>query len=421
MSVSPQCPPPETEARRVIVVGGGYAGTTCSSQLGRQLKRSGVSDVEVLLIEPNPCQEALSELDLVAVGPAQPSFCELWHPTIFRDLPVRVCYNRVTGVDREARTVTVEGGQSVSYWRLVIATGAVPALPPIPGLADHALTMWSVRDARHLQRRVYSAFRRAAQLATAEERRQTLAVTVIGGGATGVEIIGTVGALLPKRAADAGLHREDLRMTLVEGRPDILYDLPESLRKAARERLERMGVRVMTGSMVARVDAEAVVLEDGTSIPSRVVVYCGGAKADPHATQWGFAMDNAKRLLVGPDLKADGSDDVYVIGDVASARHPKTGRTLPMLAQMAIQEGPHVAKALLEEAAGRPAPPFAPHMRGEFVSIGPMWGVGWMYGLRLRGFPAIVMKRITYVKYWLQAGGVSLAWKRSREMLSLSR
>jgi len=419
--VTPTCPPLDPDARRVIVVGGGYAGTTCSTELGRRLKRARRTDIEVLLIEPNPCQEALSELDLVAVGPAQPSFCELWHPTIFRDLPVRVCYNRVTAVDREAKSVTIEGGQSVPYWRLVIATGAVPSLPPIPGLSEHALTMWAVRDARQLQRRLYGAFRKAVQLATAEDRQRTLSVSVIGGGATGIEIVGTIGALLPKRAREQGLHAEDLRINLIEGRPDILYDLPEPLRETARARLAHMGVRVYTGSMVETITDEEVTLADGTVVPSRVVVYCGGAKADPHAADWGFTMDRARRLCSGPDLKAEGSDDVYIIGDVASVQHPDTNRTLPMLAQVAIQEGPHVAKSIMAEADGRTAPPFVPHLRGEFVSIGPLWGVGWMYGLRLRGFPAIVMKRVTYVKYWWQAGGVRLAWKRLREMLSLAR
>ena len=90
-----------------------------------------------------------------------------------------------------------------------------------------------------------------------------------------------------------------------------------------------------------------------------------------------------------------------------------------MLAQMAIQEGPNCAQNLAAEASGDTMRPFQPHLRGEFVSIGPRWGVGVMYGLQLTSLPAIVMKRITYVKYWLQVGGIKMAWKRSREMLSM--
>jgi NADH dehydrogenase len=121
------------------------------------------------------------------------------------------------------------------------------------------------------------------------------------------------------------------------------------------------------------------------------------------------------------DLKALGFQDAYVIGDVASFRNPSKNNILPMLAQMAIQQGPHVAMNLLRELDGRPTTPFVPHMRGEFVSVGPSWGVGWMYGMNLTGLPAIIMKRITYVKYWLQVGGIPLAWKRTREMLAMQR
>ncbi|MBE0477428.1 MAG: FAD-dependent oxidoreductase, partial [Coriobacteriia bacterium] len=132
-------------------------------------------------------------------------------------------------------------------------------------------------------------------------------------------------------------------------------------------------------------------------------------------------VDNAGRLIVDAELKTPGYDDIYAIGDVAAAKHPETKATLPMLAQMAIQQGPHTAQNLLREARGQEPAPFEPHTRGEFVSVGPSWGVGWMYRFNLTGVPAIVMKRITYVKYWLQVGGIGLAWKRTREMLAMQR
>ncbi len=404
---------------RVVIVGGGYAGTTCAVTLGREARTS--DDVEALLIEPDPCQQALSELDLVAVGPQRPQFCELWHPTVFRDLPVSVCYARATDVRPEERIVVVGEGEPVRYWRLVIATGAVPFVPDIPGLRENAITMWSVEDAQKLQRQIDESFKTAAKLADRRRRARALSFTVVGGGATGVEIVGTLGQMLPKRMKEAGLDPDDLHVRLIEGRPEILYDLPAPQRAKAVKRLNRMGVAVVTGDAVDRVEKDAVVLASGRRMDSSVLVWCGGAKADRHVAEWGFVTDPSGRASVDDKLKAEGWDDVYVIGDVAGARHPKTGRALPMLAQMAIQQGPHVAQSILREARGQEPHPFEPHMRGEFVSIGPKWGVGWMYGLTLSGLPAIAMKRITYVKYWLQVGGVRLAWQRTREMLAMQR
>jgi NADH dehydrogenase len=410
---------PYTDARRVVIIGGGYAGTTCAVSLASKLDRS--SDVQVLLIEPDPCQQALSELDLVAVGKPKPQFCELWHPTVFKNMPVTVCYNTVEEVDPVARTVTIADGQVVEYWRLVIATGAIPFVPPVDGLEDNAVTMWSVEDAQHLQQRTDRAFRKAITLSGREDRRAALSFVVIGGGATGVEIAGTMAKVLPERALDHGLDGDEVQVTLVEGRPQILYDLREKQRLKAVQRLEKMHARVITGEMVDAVGPDSIRFQSGREIDASIVVWCGGAQADPLTSSWGFETDNAGRLVVGADLKAEGQGAVYVIGDVASSRDPETNKVLPMLAQVAIQQGPWAARNILGEAQGRGTEPFEPHIRGEFVSVGPTWGVGWMFGIALTGIPAIIMKRITYVKYWFQVGGVSLAWKRTREMLSMAR
>ncbi|MDZ4168131.1 MAG: NAD(P)/FAD-dependent oxidoreductase [Coriobacteriia bacterium] len=411
----------DSDARRVLIAGGGYAGVTLAVKLGKALAKRSRTDVEIVLVEPNPCQQALSELDLVAVGPERPEFCELWLPAVLKGLPVRTCFDRVQGIDLAKRVVYTGDGHEVPYWRVAVCTGAVPSLPPVPGLAERAVTMWSVADAQELQRRVNDQMRAAARMPSAQDRRRALTFVVCGGGATGVEIIGTMGQLLPKRAEEIGLGREELSISLVEGRPQILYDLREEQRAKATARLEKLGVRVVTGSMVSHVTEDAVVLQDGRDVPASVLVWAGGAKADPHAADWGFEMDNANRLIAEADLKAKGHDDAYVLGDVAAFKHPETGRTLPMLAQYAIREAEHTADNILRELDGLPTEPFQPHMHGEFVSVGPSWGIGWALNMQLSGIPAIFMKRLTYVMYWWQVGGLRLAWSRTRELLAMQR
>lgn len=415
------CPATDESTRRVVIIGGGYAGVTLAVRLGKALAKRRVRDVEVLLVEPNPCQQALSELDLVAVAPERPEFCELWLPAVLKDLPVKTCFNRVEMIHPDRRVVVTTGGHEVPYWRAAVCTGAVPSVPPVPGLGDHAVTMWSVEDAQELQRRTAAQMKLAAKLPTLEERREALSFTVCGGGATGVEVVGTMGQLLPKRAAEVGLDREDIVINLVEGRPDILYDLHERQREKARGRLSDMGVNLITGSMVDSVYDHRIKLADGREVSSAVLVWCGGAKADPHASEWGFELNNARRIIVGQDLKTRDYDDVYALGDVAAFVDPQTNRTIPMLAQFAIREGEHTAENILREAQGGETKPFEPHMHGEFVSVGPSWGVGWMWNLNLSGTPAIIMKRLTYVLYWWQVGGIRLAWSRTRELLSMQR
>jgi NADH dehydrogenase len=407
--------------RRIVIVGGGYAGTTLAVRLGRELKRHPRSDVGVLLVERDPCQQALSELDLVAAGTERADFCELWLPAVLKNLPVSTCFNRVESIDCDRRVVTIAGGQVVPYWRLIVASGAVPSIPPIPGLAENAITMWSVADAQTLQDRIREQMKLAAAMAQPADRRRALSFTVCGGGATGVEMVGTLGQLLPKRAAEVGLDPTDLNIHLVEGRDNILAHLPDKQQRKAAHRLARLGVKVVTGSMVASVDSHAVHLADGVEVPAAVLVWCGGAHADPHAKTWGFRLDTDGRMIVGSDGKVAGFNDVYALGDVASFHDPVTDRPVPMLAQLAIESAKHATANILGELDGRPTTPFVPRLQGEFVSVGPSWGVGWMWKFGLSGIPAIVMKRMTYVVYWWRVGGIPLAWRRGREMLSMQR
>ena len=416
------CPPP-TEGRRVVIAGGGYAGTTCAVTLARKLASS--DEVEVLIVEPRACQEALSELDLVAVGPPRPEFCELWLTNLFRDSRVTVCYNRIDHID-VGRCVAVlgprgEAQQEVPYWRLVLATGAIAFVPPVAGLAEHAITMWSVSDAQRLQHRIDEQFHLAATLGSREARVSALSFTVIGGGATGVEIVGTMSQMLPKRMRDRGLDPDDLRVRLVEGRPDILYDLPEAQRVRAVSRLKRLGTEILTGAMVASVEADSITLSSGVRLDTSVVVFCGGARPDPDAVSWGLEADNSGRLRCDETCKAIGHSDIYVVGDVAAFKDSETGRTLPMLAQFAIREAEHTAENLVREARGEALVAFEPKMHGEFVSVGPSWGVGWMFRWNVSGVVAIFMKRLTYVLYWYKVGGIALAWRRTREMVAMQR
>ena len=413
----------ENHPRRVVVAGGGYAGMTCAVTLAHRMVAA--DGIEIVLVDPRPYQQALSELDLVAAGTPRPQFAELWHADAFRGLPIRVVYDRLESV-RPAHDRIELGPRGaphgeLGYWRLVIATGAVPHIPSVPGLVEHAVTMWSVRDALLLQHRIERQLEAAAMTRDAEERHRALSFTVVGGGATGVEIIGTIAKRLPQLMRRTGVDPADLRLTLIEGRPDILYDLPVRQRERARRRLAALGVRVALGHDLSGVTGEVAALEGGTEVPSSVLVWCGGAHADPDANQWGLAVDTSGRLLADATLKARDQRGIYVIGDVAAVRDPRDERVLPMLAQFAIREAEHAADSVLRESRGQALEAFAPHMHGEFVSVGPGWGVGWMFGVPISGWPAIVMKRLTYVMYWVQVGSYRLAWKRTRQMLRMRR
>ena len=219
----------------------------------------------------------------------------------------------------------------------------------------------------------------------------------------------------------AGFDPSELKARLVEGRPDILYDLPAPLRARARKRLEKMGVEIICGEKLVRVADECAYLESGRCVEAETIVWCGGARPDPDAVEWGLQFESSGRLPVASDLKVREHNTIYAIGDVAAFKNPDDNRILPMLAQFAIREAEQAADNIIAEARGKATKPFAPHMHGEFVSVGPGWGVGWMFRFNVSGRFAIIMKRLTYVLYWLQVGSFRLAWSRTRQMLSMHK
>ena len=409
--------------RRVVVVGSGYAGMTAAVSLAHKAKPS--DNIEIVLVSPLPYQESLSELDLVAAGNPRPQWAELWHGDIFGRLPVRIVYSKLDRVDPVRRIIVLGADGTpqgeISYWRLVLATGAIPSVPPVPGLRERGLTMWSVRDAHRIQENVEQQFKRAVTLVEDTECSNQMSVCVVGGGATGVEVVGTIADVWPRMASRLGYTGLKPTLTLLEGRPRILYDLPENQREKAVRKLEAMGVELVLGEMLQSVGECSVETSAGRTIPARVTIWCGGAKADPNAVRWCFETDNSGRLIVDDHYRIPSNPEVYAIGDIAAFRDPHDNHVIPMLAQFAIHSGAYVAKSLLAEVRGRTVPPFEPHMHGEFVSIGPRWGVGWMFGIPVSGRFAIIMKRITYILYWLQVGTFRLAWRRTRQMLSMHR
>jgi len=226
-AVDPRTLDPE-HPRRVVIAGGGYAGLTIAVTLAHRMRDT--DGIEIVLVDPRPYQQALSELDLVAAGTPRPQFAELWYADVLRGLPVKVVYDRLECVRPDENRVEIGPRNapttSLGYWRLVIATGAIPFVPPVPGLREAAITMWSVDDALALQRAIEEQFRRAVTICDPAQRTCALSVTVVGAGATGVEIVGTIEKRMPQMISHAGQDPKKLTDSTLEGRRDDLYARP---------------------------------------------------------------------------------------------------------------------------------------------------------------------------------------------------
>jgi NADH dehydrogenase len=206
---------------------------------------------------------------------------------------------------------------------------------------------------------------------------------VIGAGATGVELAGTL-AEIARQTLHGEFRRFDprnARVVLVEGSDRVLPPYPPSLSEKARLQLERLGVTVWVGKRVTGVDREGVAMGE-ERLDAKTVLWAAGVASSPLGASLGAPLERAGRVKVEPDHSLPGHPEVFVVGDLAGVEG------VPGIAPAAKQMGAHAARNILHRLAGRPTEPFRYRDYGQLATIGRKAAVADFGWLRLSGFLA---------------------------------
>lgn len=349
----------------VVVVGGGFGGL----QLVQTLKGA---PVRITLIDRR--NHHLFQPLLYQVATTVLATSEIAWPIrrLYRNRPeVTTLLSEVTGVDRAAKTVTLEDGAAIAYDTLVLATGATHTYFGHDEWADVAPGLKTLEDATTIRRRALLAFERAELESDPAVREALLTFTIIGAGPTGVELAGTIAELahfiLPKEFRN--IDTRQARVILIEAAPRILATFAEELSVYAKGALEKLGVEIHTGERVTACTAEGVMIGE-KFIASRTLVWAAGVQASPAARWLETSADRAGRAVVEQDLSIAGDAAVFVIGDTASVLRAD-GTPVPGIAPAAKQQGAYVATVIRARLGGRPAPkPFHYRHQGSLATIG---------------------------------------------------
>jgi len=371
----------------VVIIGAGFGGLATAKQLAD-------APVDVTVVDRHNFHTFQPLLYQVATSGLTPGDVAHSVRGTFHGQPnVAFRLATVTGADLDAHTLDVENeaGDVVElpYDQLVVAAGAVTNTFGTPGVAEHGFPLYTLGDAVRLRNHIIERF----ELTDADHSLRdtgSLTFVVVGGGPTGVETAGALSELIDVvfRRDFQQLDVGHARVVLVEMRDDLLAPFSPSSRAHARQTLIRRGVEVRTGTAVASVDEDRVVLTDGTEIPTHTLVWAAGVQANPVARALGLPVGRSGRVEVGPDLRVVGHPEVWAVGDVAGA--PDRGTDLlPQLAPVAIQSGRHVGKQIVGTLTGRPTTPFRYRDKGTMATIGRRAAVAELPGgIRLRGTPA---------------------------------
>ena len=370
---------------RVVIVGAGFGGLRVARGLrGRP--------VDVLLLDRRNYHTFVPLLYQVATAGLEPE--EIAQPvrSIVRGAPnVRFRMADVRGVDFGRRAV-LAGDEEIAYDYLVLAAGSATNYFGQDDIARASLALRDLTDATELRNHVLAQFEHAVLEHDDDRRRAHMAVVVVGGGPTGVELAGALAELkrhvLPHDYPELPFH--EARVLLLEATDSLLPTFPRSLRASALRELERLGVEVRLNAAVASADERGVVLRDGQRIDAGTLVWVAGLKGPALVESLGLPAARGGRVPVRETLQLPDRPEVFAIGDMAYLEGPG-GAPYPMLAPVAIQQGDLVASNILRLVRGEEPRPFRYKDRGTMVTIGRQAAVAQVYGLRFSGLIAWVL------------------------------
>src|SRR5262245_8535124 len=377
--------PPRRERKRVVIIGGGFAGIAVAHALRH-------ADAELVLIDRRNhylFQPLLYQVATAVLSPAEIA-------TPIRQLEakqrnVTVLLAEVTGVDVASHTIEASppgaGIRKIAFDYLVVATGMRPSYFGHDEFARYAPGLKSLNEAETIRAKILGAFELAATTEDEGECARQMTFILVGAGPTGVELAGSL-ANLVKVTLRGNFRRIDpskSTIILLDAGKRVLPTFAESLSRKVVKRLEKLGVKVMTGVRVETVDEQGVIA-GGNRIPSATVLWTAGVAASPVPKMLGTKTDRAGRAIVDPFLKVVDAPGVFVVGDAASVM--QNGHPVPGVAQAAIQEGRYVGRLIAKELKGQKVKrSFSYFDKGNMAVVGKNYAVlerGW---LRTSGFP----------------------------------
>ena len=373
----------EEKLPRVVIVGGGFGGLEAAKKLVCENVRLTIIDrTNYHLFQPLLYQvatAALSPADIAAPIRAVLHKCK----------NAEVMLAEVQSVDVNTRVVHA-GDLNVQYDYLILATGARHSYFGHPEWERLAPGLKSLEDAVEIRRRILMAFEYAEKISDPGTRAAAMTFVIIGGGPTGVEMAGAIAEIARHTLARDFRHIDpsSARVVLIEGEPQVLAAFPEDLRTSAMKQLQDLGVEVRTG--VHATDLTEAGLRVGEEfIPCRVKIWAAGNNASFVGKSLGVPVDRVGRVVVQDDLTIPGHPEVQVIGDLANFIG-KDGKSLPGVSPVAMQQGRHAARNIMNMIEGRKPQRFWYFDKGSMATIGRNKAVADLRLLHLSGLPAWV-------------------------------
>jgi len=358
---------PKTEQKRVVIIGGGFAGM----QLAKKLKDS---NVQIVLLDKHNYHQFQPLFYQVATSGIEPSAISFPIRKIFQkqeNVIFRV--TEVKSIKPEEKQVETAIGL-IDYDYLVIATGAKNNFFGLKNIEKYAYAMKTTSESIILRNRLLQNIEDAVGNNNDEARKALLHTVVIGGGPTGVEISGALGEMknlvIPRDFKE--LNKDEVKVTIIEAGSKLLQYMSFKASMKTEVYLKDLGVDILKNAKVIDYDGETLKFANGTEIKTRAVIWAAGVSGNTVAGLREDILGRGNRLKVNEFNKVEGYDSIYAIGDISiMTGDPKYPAGHPQVAPVAIQQANSLAKNLTEILKGnQPSKGFTYHSLGTMATVG---------------------------------------------------
>lgn len=336
--------------QKIVIVGGGFGGVRAALELAKLdfVDTTLVSDRADFFYYPALYHTATG-------GSGEHSVIAL--KDLFAGTSVTLKIAEAERIDAAGKQVQLITGETVPYDSLILALGVVTNYFGIPGLQENTYGIKTLDEAERLKRHLH------AQLIAAHE--PDLNYVIVGGGPTGIELAGDLGAYLKDTMRRHGIKHRAVHIDLVEAMPHLMPRMPKPVGRAIERRLRKLGVKLYLNTKVeAATNTELIV--NGKPIRSHTIVWTAGIANSPFLTAPMFSFSGRKKVLVDEFLRAEGHKDIFVIGDNAETMYSG-------MAQTALYDADFVVNNIRFEHENRPKLAYRPK---EPIYITPA-GEGW--------------------------------------------
>ena len=386
---------PQTDQKRIVIVGGGFAGL----KLANRLKNC---DMQVVLVDKNNYHQFPPLIYQIASAGIEPSSIAFPFRKIFqRRSNFFFRKAEVRSIFPDKKIIQTSIGK-VQYDYLVLAAGTTSNYFGNKPIEEEAMPMKTLSESMGIRNALLDNFERALTCASEEERQELLNIVIVGGGATGVEIAGALAEMkkyvLPKDYPD--MSADLMHIYLLEAGDRLLAAMSPDTSATVKDYLVGMGIDVRLGCFVSGFENHHVLLKDGTSIPTRTFIWVSGVKAQPIGNMPEEHIGRGGRIKVDAYNRVPGLDGVFVIGDqcIMENADPDYPGGHPQLAQPAIQQGKLLAENIRRIERGEEPKPFRYRNLGAMATVGRNRAVAEFSKVRMKGWFAWIMWLVVHLR-----------------------